>query len=547
MNLSREVVRGVVRGGTMFVVGLLTFASFGLNGASASNGTWGEPTPAEFASGAQNINRSADFFSVSCASAGNCTAVGYFSNTDGYLEAVAMSSSNGVWGQATPAVFASGLESTGEYSVFRSVSCASAGNCTAVGSFQTAAGGFEAFTMTSSNGVWGDATPPTYATGARNYSLDAEFVSVSCASAGNCTAVGYFTNVDGYAIALTMTSTNGAWGQATPAVFASGVMTPAPYSAFDSVSCASAGNCTAGGAFRPAAGGFGYKSFYMTSTDGVWGQATPVAFADGVQRGSPEPESVSVSCASVGNCTVVGAFRNSYTNYYLMEAFTMSSTNGVWGLATPVTFADGIQSTFQRAVLNSVSCASAGNCTAAGTFKTAVGGFEAFTVTSTNGVWGQATPAIHATGARDNNRDAEFYSVSCASAGNCTAVGYFNNSVGGFEAFTLTSTNGVWGQATPAVFASGVQSLTPNAYFNAVSCASAGNCTAVGRLRNAVEGFEAFTMRSTYNPPATTTTTMATQVAALPATGSRSDGWLVAGMFTVIAGTVLSTRRRRIS
>jgi len=34
---------------------------------------------------------------------------------------------------------------------------------------------------------------------------------------------------------------------------------------------------------------------------------------------------------------------------------------------------------------------------------------------------------------------------------------------------------------------------------------------------------------------------------ALPATGSSSDGWLVAGMFTVIAGTVLSTRRRRIS
>jgi len=216
----------------------------------------------------------------------------------------------------------------------------------------------------------------------------------------------------------------------------------------------------------------------------------------------------------------------------------------VWGLATPVTFADGIQSTFQRAVLNSVSCASAGNCTAAGTFKTAVGGFEAFTVTSTNGVWGQATPATYATGARNYSLDAEFYSVSCASAGNCTAVGYFNNSVGGFEAFTVTSTNGVWGQATPAVFASGVQSLTPNAYFNAVSCASAGNCTAVGRLRNV----EAFTMRSTYNPPATTTTTTTvTQVAALPATGSRSDGWLVAGMFTVIAGTVLSTRRRRIS
>jgi LPXTG-motif cell wall-anchored protein len=171
-------------------------------------------------------------------------------------------------------------------------------------------------------------------------------------------------------------------------------------------------------------------------------------------------------------------------------------------------------------------------------------------MTSTNGVWGQAIPVVFANSVRLINIPNEtFLSVSCASAGNCTVAGSFSNRniVSFYEAFTLTSTNGVWGQATTVVFDSGLQFAVPRAGITSVSCASAGNCTAVGFFANAGQGLEAFTMMSTYNPPATTTTTMATQVAALPATGSRSDGWLVAGMFTVIAGTVLSTRRRRIS
>jgi len=51
-------------------------------------------------------------------------------------------------------------------------------------------------------------------------------------------------------------------------------------------------------------------------------------------------------------------------------------------------------------------------------------------------------------------------------------------------AVIIATTNGQatatteWGQATPAEFASGVQDANPNARFNSVSCASAGNCVA---------------------------------------------------------------------
>jgi LPXTG-motif cell wall-anchored protein len=325
-----------------------------------------------------------------------------------------------------------------------------------------------------------------------------------------------------------------------------------PDSIFNSVSCGSVGNCTAVGRFKNVGGG--YEAFTMTSTDGVWGQGTPALFADGVQLDSPNSEFRSVSCASAGNCTAVGRFRNVGDRD---EAFTMTSTNGVWGQATPALFADGVQHDKPDAEFRSVSCASAGNCTAVGFFWN-VDRYLAFTMTSTDGVWGQGIPALFADGVRNESSEEQFNSVSCGSVGNCYAVGFFVDVNWNYVAFTMTSTDGVWGQATPVVFAE-AQNEYPNSSSYSVSCGSVGNCTAVGVFKNVGGGYEAFTMMSTYTPPAETTTTVAattttvaattTTVAAalLPATGSDSNGWLVAAMCAVITGTVLITRRRRIN
>ena len=66
-------------------------------------------------------------------------------------------------------------------------------------------------------------------------------------------------------------------------------------------------------------------------------------------------------------------------------------------------------------------------------------------------------------------------------------------------AVIIATTNGQatatteWGQATPVVFAEGVQNANPSTAFNSVSCASAGNCVAVGNFLNLAGGTEAFT------------------------------------------------------
>ena len=420
-------------GGLLLVAVLVVFTT----GRAFGSSTWGEATPAEFDDGVQNTAPSATFTAVSCASAGNCTAAGYFSNADGAYEAFTMTSTDGDWGQATPAEYDDGvLQSTPPEAFFNSVSCASAGNCTAVGRFRNADGYFEAFTMTSTDGDWGQATRAEFQDGRQRIPPDAVFNSVSCGSAGNCTAVGQFKNALGNTEAFTMTSTDGDWGQATPAEFDDGVQNTTPNAVFTAVSCASAGNCTAAGYFSNPAGA--YEAFTMTSTDGDWGQATPAEFDDGVlQSTPPDVYFNSVSCGSAGNCTAVGFFRNVDLGN---EAFTMTSTDGDWGQATPAEFADEVQHTPPYANLNSVSCASAGYCTAAGVFANVDNNYESFTMTSTDGVWGQATPAEFADEVQNNSPDAAFNSVSCASAGNCTAVGVFANADGNYEAFTMTST-----------------------------------------------------------------------------------------------------------
>jgi LPXTG-motif cell wall-anchored protein len=200
----------------------------------------------------------------------------------------------------------------------------------------------------------------------------------------------------------------------------------------------------------------------------------------------------------------VGYFKNTSG---ATEALTMTSSGGEWGQASTAMFATGVRSANPEERLSSVSCASAGNCTSAGYFKNADSVRQLFTLTSSGGTWGQGTPVVFASGLESSYPSTEFNAVSCGSAGNCTAVGQFRNAANNNEAFTITSTGGVWGQPTPVVFGTGIQNESQYAGLTSVSCASAGNCTAVGQFKNASSNYEAFTLTQVNNTPAETTTT----------------------------------------
>ena len=76
------------------------------------------------------------------------------------------------------------------------------------------------------------------------------------------------------------------------------------------------------------------------------------------------------------------------------------------------------------------------------------------------------------------SRDVEMHSVSCPSAGNCTAVGRYQNASADRLGLLLTEKLGKW-TAAEATLPAGAAS-DPNPILTPVSCASAGNCTTVG-------------------------------------------------------------------
>src|SRR5262249_56117240 len=78
-----------------------------------------------------------------------------------------------------------------------------------------------------------------------------------------------------------------------------------------------------------------------------------------------------------------------------------------------------------EAVVSSVSCASAGNCAAGGYYLDNSGHAQAYVASEVNGTW---HTAIEVPGtAALNHRYAQVYSASCASAGNCAAGGGYHD------------------------------------------------------------------------------------------------------------------------
>jgi hypothetical protein len=308
-------------------------------------------------------------------------------------------------------------------------------------------------------GGWGTAKELP-GTGALNTEGSARVTSVSCASAGNCGAGGYYqTLVNGNSVTLPFVDTeaNGKWQKAKEV---RGIATwkSRRYATIQSISCASAGNCSAEGYYSNNAFATKDEPFVISETDGTWGNSTALT-------GLPvngNAELMALSCGAPGDCSAGGYY---YDGQRVLEAFVVSQNGGTWGSAEEVPGTAALN-TGGVASLSSVSCASAGNC-AAGGYYIGSHGDEAFVVTETGGIWGNAEE-VPGTAALNTGGDARLDSVSCSSAGNCGAGGSYTSS-SGIEGFVVSEAGGTWGtaQAVP-----GVEGVGP------LSCTSAGDCGA---------------------------------------------------------------------
>jgi hypothetical protein len=284
-----------------------------------------------------------------------------------------------------------------------------------------------------------------------------------------------------------VSQTSGHWGTAieVPGLAA---LNTGGNAAVDSVSCASAGNCSAGGTYFVRSSHTDTRhGFVVSQTNGHWGTAIKVP---GLGTLSPGGETAvgSVSCASAGNCSAVGTYQDP-SNAFHHQGFVVSQTSGRWGKAIEVPGLAALN-TGGTVTLNQVSCASAGNCSAGGTYLEISNPVQGFVVSQSNGRWGKAFE-VPGLGALNADRDAEGISVSCASAGNCSAGGSYTDSSDARQGFVLSQSNGVWGTAIE-VPGLGALNTGGSAGVGPLSCAAAGRCSAGGSYSESLiknEGF----------------------------------------------------------
>lgn len=468
--MRRAEVMGVA------AVCLLLFAGgSGVTSASAKAGArpyWGKGVaatlPANAVRGASN--QVVDINSISCSSAGNCSAVGEYRNQAGRPEGLLLTDTAGKWATGVEAVLPTNADVAEQLVTLNSVSCASPGNCSAVGSYYDGLARY-GLLLTETAGKWATGVEAVLPGDAAVLNQNADLKSVSCASPGNCTAVGSYSGTGGGALVLTETA--GKWATGVEAGLPANASTTDPVAGLSSVSCASAGSCSSVGLYVDSSGGA--QGLLLTETAGTWGTGVEAALPANATIASEQGVGLpSVSCSSAGNCSAVGSYNNDTGSN---DAVLLTETDGTWATGVKAALPTNADPTDQ-VDLNAVSCPSAASCAAVGDYVDRGGNIRSLLLTREVGKWargiGVALPA-------NATHTAPFQlgglaSVSCASPGNCSAVGKYRSRWDGsaVQGLLVTETDGSWLPGVEAVLPEYGGDLT------SVSCSSARYCSAAG-------------------------------------------------------------------
>jgi hypothetical protein len=196
----------------------------------------------------------------------------------------------------------------------------------------------------------------------------------------------------------------------------------------------------------------------------------------------------SVSCATAGNCAVGGYYNADF------QAFVASEQNGTWKTAIKVP-GTGALNIGRWAGVTSVSCASPGNCLAGGYYTDSSADQQVFVASERNGTW-QTAIEVPGTGALNTGGIADLNAVSCASPGNCLAGGDYEDNSGGQQAFVASEQNGTW-QTAIEVPGTGALNVEGYASVSSVWCPSAGKCAVGGYYRDGSDHNQAFVASQT--------------------------------------------------
>jgi hypothetical protein len=432
---------------------------------------------------ALNADGRAEVLSVSCGPAGDCAAGGSYQNSHRHLQGFVVSEQDDIWGSAIGVPGLTALNAGGRAEVL-SVSCGPAGGCAAGGYYYDSQDHQQGFVASELNGTWSKAIEvPGLAALSAGF---AEVSSVSCGPAGDCAAGGYYYNHLGQQ-GFVVSEQDGTWGQAIEPPGLAALNAGGPHgltasAGVTSVSCDPAGDCAAGGYYQDPRDH--QQGFVVSEQVGTWGKAIPVPGLALLNTGGIA-EVTSVSCGSAGNCAAGGSYKVAHA---VLQGFVATELNGRWGKATEPSGLAALNAGGSGRI-TSVSCVPAGNCTAGGSYVDGHRHGQGFVASEQAGTWGTAikVPGLVALNAGGS---AKLLSLSCSPAGNCAAGGSYLDHKQDQQGFVASEQNGTWGKA---IEVPGLAALNAGvAQVGSVSCGLAGNCAAGGyyqdRHRN-TQGF----------------------------------------------------------
>ena len=391
------------------------------------------PQPRDLPAGTKQV---ADIGSVSCPATGRCVGVGT-AHAGESSEAIFMTQHGTRWPETTMKL-PGGAKLGGP----SAISCAAAGSCSVVGGVADSKGGDQRLLfLDETGGRWGswleEALPP-------NDQPELPFGGslISCQSPGDCTATGAYENEAYDNVGLLLTKRGGAWGRLVqPSLPANEDFGSNPLIGLSSLSCPSAGNCTAVGGYFDTE--HNEDGLILSERSGKWlrGLEAPLPANAGPnpQHGDgPEMPLTSVSCPAAGACAAVGFYRDKGDN---VHALLLSETAGKWTAGEPKFPADAAGG-MDPGGLSSVVCTRPGNCVAASGYVTGTnpdGNYRGkpLLVYERQGAW-QKGIAVDLPADAAATSGAGLMSVTCPPAGACLAIGSYTDQAGNQQGLLVT-------------------------------------------------------------------------------------------------------------
>jgi hypothetical protein len=375
-----------------------------------SGTTWtasAAPTPSDIDTDESVVTLS----SVSCSSATDCTAVGYYLANNSAEEPYVATLAGSSWTWQPASVPTDGPNRLGGQLL--SVSCPASGGCIAVGKFQPPADIADALIEQPSVGGWAGSEAPLPSNADPEESNGTEIqdilYDVSCTSATNCAAVGEYTVGSGPTL-----STEGFADTLTNSGWAATQLAPTDEGGYDKAVSCGGDICVGTGEYNSS------NSEIQTEAAGVWDPSDALV--------APQPttfagtELYATDCTSDSSCVLVGdAYYPSSGTYSLIDTGSGTSYSD---LAAPVP--NNAKTSTPRSALSAVSCAAPGSCMAVGYYSgTDVNSLyydsllETETTTQGTSTWTPSEAPIP-TG---SDNPGTLSAVSCVASWGCVSIG----------------------------------------------------------------------------------------------------------------------------